>query len=154
MLPGSNYELFTPSQTATGDWEAFVHPEYYGLLMFAQAFPLGAQLLAAGAPSGPVKVWATRDSAGVIRVTLINKDPSAEHDVALQVTGGGAPAALETLTAPSINSTGGITIGGQSFGDDTTTGALGPMQTSPVVPAGETYSVPLPAASAALLTIG
>ena len=45
MLPGSNYELFTVSQTASGTWQAFVHPEYYGLLMFAQAFPPGAHLL-------------------------------------------------------------------------------------------------------------
>ncbi len=59
MLPGSNYELFTPSQTAGGTWQAFVHPEYYGLLMFAQAFPPGAHLLSVSAPSGPVKVWAT-----------------------------------------------------------------------------------------------
>ncbi len=45
MLPGSNYELFTPSQTSSGSWQAFVHPEYYGLTLFAQAFPPGAQLL-------------------------------------------------------------------------------------------------------------
>ena len=41
MLPGSDYELFTVSHTASGAWQAFVHPEYYGLLMFAQAFPPG-----------------------------------------------------------------------------------------------------------------
>ena len=45
MLPGSNYELFTVSHNSTGAWQAFVHPEYYGLLMFAQAFPPGARLL-------------------------------------------------------------------------------------------------------------
>ncbi len=130
MLPGSNYELFTPSQTANGTWQAFVHPEYYGLLMFSQAFPPGAHLLDVGAPSGPVKVWATQDSTGVVRVTLINKDPSAEHDVVLTVPGGSTSGSLETLSAPSISSTDGVTLGGQSFGDETTTGTLPTPQTT------------------------
>ena len=155
MLPGSNYELFTPLQTAGGTWQAVVHPEYYGLLMFAQAFPPGAHLLSVSAPSGPVKVWATQDTAGVVRVTLINKDPSAEHDVALSVPGAVGPGSLETLSAPSITATDGVTLGGQSFGDETTTGTLpGPPQTTPLVPVGGTYTVPLPAGSAAILTIG
>jgi hypothetical protein len=147
--------LFTPSQTATGAWQAFVHPEYYGLLMFAQAFPPGAHLLSVSAPSGPVKIWATQDAAGVVRVTLINKDPNAEHDVALQVPGGVTQGSLEMLAAPAINSTTGVTLGGQSFGDETTTGTLpGPPQTTPLTAVGGTYTVPLPAGSAAMLTIG
>ncbi len=154
MLPGSNYELFTPSQTATGTWQAFVHPEYYGLLMFAQAFPPGAHLLNVNAPSGPVKVWATQDAAGVVRVTLINKDPNAEHDVALSVPNAATPGSLETLSAPGITATASITLGGQSFGDETTTGTLPAPQTTPLAPVGGTYTVPLPAGSAALLTIG
>ena len=154
MLPGSNYELFSPSQTSTGSWQAFVHPEYYGLLMFAQAFPPGAHRLPVTAPSGPVKIYATQDTAGVVRVTLINKDPGAEHDVSLQMPAGSGAGSLETLQAPSIDSTDGVTLGGQTFGDETTTGTLGPMQTTPVVPAGGTYTVPLPAGSAAMLTIG
>ena len=85
MLPGSHYELFTVSQDVTGAWQAFVHPEYYGLLMFAQAFPPGARLLPVTAPSGPVKVWATVGADGTTRVVLINQDPSAEHDVQLQL---------------------------------------------------------------------
>ena len=58
-LPGAAYELFTISQTQS-TWQAFVHPEYYAMLMFAQAFPPGAQLLPVTEPAGPVKVWATR----------------------------------------------------------------------------------------------
>ena len=41
-----------------------MHPEYYGLLMFAQAFPPGARLLPVSAPAGPVKVWATEAPTG------------------------------------------------------------------------------------------
>ena len=51
-LPGAAYELFTISHKQ-GRWQAFVHPEYYGMLMFAQAFPPGAQLLPVTAPGRP-----------------------------------------------------------------------------------------------------
>ena len=87
MLPGSHYELFSTSQASGGAWQAFVHPEYYGLYMFAQAFPPGARLLAVTAPSGPVKVWATQASDGAVRVTLINQDPTSDHTVQFQMPG-------------------------------------------------------------------
>jgi hypothetical protein len=154
MLPGSNYELFTVSHNSTGAWQAFVHPEYYGLLMFAQAFPPGARLLQTTAPSGPVKVWATQGADGAVRVTLINKDPNAEHDVSLAVSGATTPGSLETLRAPSVSATDGVTLGGQSFGDETTTGTLPTPSTTPLAPVAGTYTVPLPAGSAAMLTIG
>src|SRR5438874_10492480 len=77
-LPKAAYELFTFTQHGS-TWHAFVHPDYYGMLMFGQAFPPGAQLLPTsltqgGAPisSTPVKVWATHAADGTIRVTLIN----------------------------------------------------------------------------------
>ena len=120
MLPGSHYELFTVSHTAGGAWQAFVHPEYYGLLMFAQAFPPGARLLDVSAPAGPVKVWATQGTDGTLRVTLINEDPSAEHDVSLQLPGASGTGSLETLAAPSLSSTSGVTLGGQTYGSETT----------------------------------
>ncbi|MGH2914126.1 MAG: glycosyl hydrolase family 79 C-terminal domain-containing protein [Solirubrobacteraceae bacterium] len=154
MLPGSAYELFTISRTATGTWQAFVHPEYYGLEMFAQAFPPGARLLPVTAPSGPVKVWATVGADGAQRVTLINQDPLDEHDVAVQVPSATGTGALQTLQAPGLTATDGVTLGGQTFGDETATGVLGPPQTTPVMPASGTYTVSLPAGSAALLTIG
>jgi hypothetical protein len=154
MLPGSNYELFTVSHNSTGAWQAFVHPEYYGLLMFAQAFPPGARLLQTTAPAGPVKVWATQGGDGAVRITLINKDPAAEHDVSLSVAGATTPGSLETLQAPGVSATSGVTLGGQTFGDETTTGTLPPLSTTPVAPVAGTYTVPLPAGSAALLTIG
>ena len=157
MLPGSHYELFTVSHAANGAWQAFVHPEYYGLQMFAQAFPPGARLLPVTAPSGPTKVWATQGADGTTRVTLINQDPTAEHDVQVLAPGTGGPApvgALETLTAPSLSATSGVSLGGQTFGAETSTGTLpGSPATTPVTPLGGVYTVRLPAASAALLTI-
>jgi hypothetical protein len=152
MLPGSNYELFTVSNTSSGGWQAFVHPEYYGLLMFSQAFPPGARLLPVSAPAGPVKVWATEGN-GITRVTLINKDPAVEHDVQVRLPGSPGTASLERLESPGISATSGVTLGGQSFGAETGTGTLpGTPDTSAVASVGGLYTVALPPASAALIT--
>jgi hypothetical protein len=153
MLPGSHYELFSPAQTPSGQWQADVHPEYYGLLMFARAFPAGARRLKVGSPGGPVKIWATQDRAGTVRVTVINKDTANAHTVTVSVPGPTQSASLETLQAPSAGSTSGVTLGGQTFGAETSTGTLpGPPQTSPVAPGPGGYTIQVPAASAALLT--
>ncbi len=154
MLPGSNYELFTVSKTASGDWQAFVHPEYYGLMLFAQAFPPGARLLPVTAAGGPVKVWATVAADGTERITVINQDTLNAHDVAVTVPGAAQIGDAEALQAPSVSSTDGVTLGGQSFGDETTTGTLpGSPATTPVAPSGGAYTVSVPAGSATLLTI-
>jgi hypothetical protein len=126
--------------------------------MFAQAFPPGARLLPVTAPSGPVKVWATVGVDGVTRVTMINQDAAAGHDVQVTLPATTAPsgtASLESLTAPSLSATSGVSLGGQSFGDETTTGTLpGPPATTTLAPAGGAYTVPLPPGSAAMLTTG
>jgi hypothetical protein len=150
-LPGAAYELFSFTQSA-GDWSAFVHPEYYGLLMFAQAFPAGARLLPVSVASGPVKVWSTLGPDGRIRVELINKDPQTPVTVQLQLPGSGGAASLERLSAPGLTATDGVSLGGQSFGDTTSSGTLPPPSQETVSPQLGYYNVDLPAASAALLT--
>jgi hypothetical protein len=154
MLPGSNYELFTVSQDSGGNWQAFVHPAYYGLLMFAQAFPPGARLLPVAAPNGPVKIWATNDPQGTTHVVFLNQDPTAEHDVLFTLPGAPPQGSLETLTAPSLASTSGVSLGGQTFGAETNTGVLGPINTTPISPVAGAFTVSLPPGSAAMLTTG
>jgi len=152
-LPGSAYELASLTQFPTGAWQAFVHPEYYGLMMFAQAFPPGARLLSVTAPSGPVKVWATQATDGTVRVVLINEDTTAAHTVQLQLPGAEAAASLEWLQAPSVTSTSGVTLGGQTFGAETTTGALpGPENMTAVTSPLGSYPIDLPPGSAVMLT--
>lgn len=150
-LPGAGYELFTFSRASTGGWQAFVHPDYYGMLMFSQAFPTGARLVPVNAPAGPVKVWATLAPDGRTRVVLINKD-SRPHRVELQLPPTSGPTELEWLRAPAATATSGVTLGGQTFGPETTTGRLAAPAPQPVSQLLGEYSIELPAYSAALLT--
>lgn len=156
-LPQAAYELFTFTQRGK-TWRAFVHPDYYGMLMFGQAFPPGAKLLPTSLTQGgvqpsstPMKVWATQ-AGGTIRVTLINKDPGSAHVVDVTVPHAGASATLESLQAPSVSSMNGVTLGGQTFGASTTTGRLGSPQLTTIAPVLGTYQVTVPPGSAVLLT--
>ena len=149
-LPGAGYELFTFRRASAGGWQAFVHPDYYGMLMFSQAFPTGARLLPVDAPAGPVKVWATLAPDGHTRVALINQD-SSPHRVELQLPPTSAPAELEWLRAPTATATAGVTLGGQTFGLETGTGQLAAPTLEPVSQLLGWYSIEMPAYSAALL---
>jgi hypothetical protein len=150
-LPGAAYEPFTFSRDSAG-WHAFVHPDYYAMLLFAQAFPPGARLLPVRAAPGPVKVWGTLAPDGHTRVALINKSPRPER-VQLQLPPGAGPAELEWLKAPGASATAGVTLGGRSFGAQTATGALpGAPRLQPVAQLLGSYSIRVPAYSAALLT--
>ncbi len=148
----STYSLFTfdPSRKYTLQ---SVRPVYYGALLFQQATANGARLLPVSlSTKANLKVWATVDSKGVVRVTLINKDKTAEGDVTISVPGFGA-ATLTRLIASSYKATKGVTLGGQTF-DGSVDGAIhGNSSEESVTPAGGVYSVTLAPTSAALLTI-
>jgi Glycosyl hydrolase family 79 C-terminal beta domain len=138
-----------------GTWELHVHPEYYGMMMFAQAAPAGAHLLQGSWQlSGGVKVWATRSTGGVVHVVLINKRLRGSRTVTIRIPAARGPAAIERLQAPSVHATGGVTLGGQTFGAESSTGMLaGRPSTTTITPVGGAYVVRLPAVSAAMLTI-
>ena len=149
--PGATYQLFTFSRSRHG-WTASVAPEYYGLDMFAQAAPAGARLVATTTTNAQgITVWATRARLGRTRVLLINESPD-RRTVALS-SASGRPATLELLSAPSLTSTTGVTLGGQSFGNRTATGRLaGRSHVAQLSATGGRYVFTLPAESAALVT--
>jgi hypothetical protein len=152
--PGVVNELFSAAQSG-GRWQSQVRPEYYGMMMFAQAAPAGSRLLRiTGAPGSGIRAWATRSSDGHIRATLINKNQSGSGLVRVSVPAASGAATVELLRAPGVRATSGVTIGGRSFGSETTTGTLPQApQTTSVVPSGGVYTLKISAASAALLTI-
>ncbi len=150
--PGASSELFT-FRRVRGAWHAFVRPDYFGLLMFAQAAPPGSRLLEVSGNTGRVKVWATRAPDGRIRVVLINEYTAGSRTIALRVPGASGTATLERLQAPSLHAHSRVTLGGQGFGSNTTTGQLaGKARLISINPRGGSYPVEVPAASAAMLT--
>lgn len=153
--PGALNELFSLAETGT-TWSARVAPIYYGLLAFAQAAPAGSQLLRVdGAPRGPLRMWADRSPGSRIHVVLINTSPTAAGEVSVRIPAARGPAAEQALRAPGLGATSGVTFGGESFGSLTTTGTLsGAAQASALQPAHGAYRVEVPAASAAILTVG
>ena len=86
FVPGAANQAFSVSMS-NGHWTAVVHPLYYGLLAFTDAFPAGARLVPVTAPAGAVKVWATVSAGGVLHVTVINESPSTPAIVRLRVSG-------------------------------------------------------------------
>ena len=153
-FPGGIYQLFR-LRHRQGLWRAGVRPEYYGLMMFAQAAPAGSRLLeVAGAPSPLLARWATRAPNGTIHIVLINDSLHRPRYVAVAAPGTAGPAALERLRAPSVSAKHGVTLGGRSFGAQTSTGRLtGRSPNYAVAPVNGKYVVRVPAASAAMLTL-
>ncbi len=149
--PGATYEPFAFTHTARG-WSASMAPDYYGLMMFAQAAPAGSRLIDTTTTNAQgVTVWATRGRSGRTRVVLINESPD-RRTIALS-SPGGRPATLERLRAPRLTSTSGVTLGGQSFGARTTTGRLrGRSSVAKLTASKGRYVFTLPAESAALVT--
>ncbi len=155
---GGAYALFTFGIAGSGNATTYsltsVRPEYYGLLFFQQATANGARLLPVTAltTNANLKVWATIDKQGVVRVVLLNKDESAGGNVVLSLPGFGS-AALTRLHAPSYTSTSGLTLAGQTFDTSADGTAQGIAYGEPVSPSGGTYTVAMPITSAAILTI-
>jgi hypothetical protein len=152
-VPRTINELVS-SDLAGGQWSSHVHPQYYGMMMFAQAAPAGAQMIRVAGASGSLHVWVTRARDGTTRVTLINDDPRRTRTLAIKLPHSHETATLERLKAPRLGSTSGVTLGGQTFGEKTTTGKLaGTQQIDSVKSNGRSYTVQIGPASAALLTV-
>ncbi|MGH2914976.1 MAG: glycosyl hydrolase family 79 C-terminal domain-containing protein, partial [Solirubrobacteraceae bacterium] len=153
-VPGTINELLGPSRSG-GSWHMRVHPEFYGMMMFAQAAPPGSRLLSvrSAVPAG-VKLWATRGPGDAIHVVAINKRLSRPVRLSLRIAGARGPASVMRLLAPSVGATSGVTLGGQSFGAQTSTGLLsGPASAETVTSSDDVYRIRVAPASAAMLTL-
>jgi hypothetical protein len=153
--PSSSYAPFSFTHT-DGTWTAHVEPEYYGLLMFAQAAPPGSRILRLSGPgTTALRAWATRGPDGRTRVVLINDSATRSATIAIQTAIPAAAtgaASLERLQAPSLSTNRAVTLGGASFGKSTATGQLQPHTTT-VRRTQTGYLVTVHPASAALLTL-
>ena len=130
-----------------------VAPLYYGLLFFQLATANNGRMLPVTLQSkANVKVWSTLGSDGLLRIAVLNKDPSFTGNVNISVSGYSAGQLLQ-LIAPSYQSTDGVTIGGQTFDGSVDGNPIGNAVTTSLVPVNGVYSVPVEPASAVLLTL-
>ena len=135
-----------------------VYAPFYGVLFLAQAIENGARPLAVAITqtAGNVKIWATLDAAGTVRVVVLEKDldgPAQSKTIALNLGTYAKPGSVTTLTAPSLSATSGIMIGGQTF-DGTSDGKLtGPAVSTPVVPVNGVYTMTVSDGTAAMLAV-
>ena len=155
MTPGAINAILNP--VGNGSARAIaVQPEYYAMMLFAQAAPPGAhivRLAATGLPAGE-QAWATRDQSGTVRVVLINQRSAAAAPTTLTIPGVTGPAAVQSLRARGLAATGDVTLGGQTFGAATSTGELaGTPQQQSVVPIAGRYTTTVPPASVQMLTL-
>jgi hypothetical protein len=151
-VPGGVQEIFGP---ASGDGGSMVvHPEFYGLMMFAQGSPAGSRLftIPAKLPAN-VKLWATRAKDGTQHVTLINDSFSKPRTIHVPLPKPGGPASVVALRAPHVSATSGVTLGGRSFGRTTTTGTLPSPVPQQTKFAHGGYTVRVPPATAVMLTV-
>jgi hypothetical protein len=154
---GGAYALFQFNEATQGNTTTYslesVRPEYYGLLFFQMATANTSKLVPVTlSTQANLKVWASVDSSGVVRVVLINKDEAAQGVVSITLPGYGA-ASITRLTAANYQATAGITLGGQTF-DGSTDGTIqGTAYTESAAANNGVYSVALAPTSAALLTI-
>jgi hypothetical protein len=88
-------------------------------------------------------------------VVVINDALATPRSLSLLVpAGGGRPATVALLRAPHVNSTSGVTLGGQSYGATTATGLLaGSSGAAQTTPADHRYQVRVPPGTVAIVTI-
>jgi hypothetical protein len=152
-VPGSINAILNPV-AAHGHAAIAVQPEWYAMMMFAQAAPPGARILrVTGARDADLRAWATRDSGGTVHVVLINQSGHTPESTTLHVPAVAGPATVESLSAGGLASTGDVSLGGASFGAATSTGELdGEPVRRLITPLAGAYAVGVPAASAELVT--
>ncbi len=151
--PYTAQNLIQPHETATG-WQMQVQPEYYGMLAFAQLTPPGSRLLRVSTTPDGLYTWAVRTPQGQTHVIVTNVTAHAAA-VAVSTADAGGPATVEALRANSdaLAASGGITLGGQTL--SSTTGKLtGRRVTRTVHSSHGEYHLTVPAASAAIITLG
>jgi hypothetical protein len=161
-LHGSS-PLYAPFRTGLrgGEYVGAVMPLYYGMLLFAEATahrsrPLAMQVAAVGdGRRANVKAWAFHDAeTGVVRVAVINKDLRLHGTVRVRIPGASGAATVKRLLAPGPAAAGGITWGGQHFPFRTRDAKLvGPRRIGRARRSEQDFTVDMPRASAALLTV-
>jgi hypothetical protein len=155
METGVNQLGFISSYSPIDDDEQghyWAAPEYYGMLAFAQS---GAgRIIGSTIDAGDrnIKAYATQSAKDRIVLTLINKDASSDATVVIDAGASAAfrRASLVRLSAPSLESKSGVTLGGAGVSP---AGLWKPTQIEEISGNRGRLRVRVPAASAAIVTL-
>jgi uncharacterized protein (TIGR03437 family) len=126
-------------------------PLYYALLMFQMASQGTMVPLTLNANGVDLTAYAVEDSAGALRVLVINKDASQNASVAITPGAGYTSAQTLSLSAPALDATSGITLGGTAVASD---GTWSPGTVSALDGSGGVFIAAVPAGSALLIGFG
>ena len=151
---GVNQHGFISSYSPIGDDEHgnySAKPLYYAMLAFAQASRGRRVDVQYDAGNVNVKAYAVLGEDKRMSVTLINKEASRDVEVSIVGTQAFAGGSLLRLAAPSLESKGGVTLGGSEIAAD---GQWTASRREQLVTRRGEWVISVPAASAALLTWG
>lgn len=154
------YSPFGFTWTPAEGWRGIANPLYYGMLFFSRATASRATLLLDASFTAKVRRganvvgFATVDRRGTVRVGVINKDGRRGGRVRVKIARARGRTSLIRLRAPSVASTSGVTLAGQSMPYGSPDGRLtGPKRVERPRRRGGVYTFTVPKASAALLEV-
>ncbi|HEX4810149.1 MAG TPA: glycosyl hydrolase family 79 C-terminal domain-containing protein [Bryobacteraceae bacterium] len=148
---GVNQLGFISSYSPIGDDEHGTYsamPDYYGMLAFSQASRGRQVALDCEAASENLTAYAVINDHKQLFVTIINKEPSRDADVSITAPEHFATPKALRLTAPSLDSKDGVTLGGSSVNPN---GKWTATRLEPLPVKSGQSGVHVPAASAAIL---
>lgn len=145
--------IYLPICATGAGWTA--RPLYYAMLLFHDA-AVGRAVpaeLRADPPEVNVAAHAVLADDGTVRVTVINKEEATPVEARIEtgLVAPGTEAGAQRLLGPSLLARSGVTLGGASVAGD---GTRTPGRLEPVPEAGGSFTLSVPAASAALVVIG
>lgn len=142
------------TETAPGTWvySTGVRPLYYAMLLFGRAVGYDFLPVTLSGAAANIKAYAVRNETSV-RVFVLNKDSKAVGSVVIAPSRALGTATITYLRAPTLSSTTGTTLGDQVV--DRRTGALPRPHALAIMPNPDdhTYRVPVPVASAVMVTL-
>jgi hypothetical protein len=153
METGVNQLGFISSYSPIGDEEHghyVAAPEFYGMLAFAQGTDgvlIDSQLRAG---NSNLDGYAVLRREKQLCITLINKEPNLDVSVAIEPTLPFQNGTVLRLSAPSLESDSGVTLGGASVKPD---GTWRPEEQEKIRASDGRIFLRLPAASAAVLIV-
>jgi hypothetical protein len=146
---GGNGLIYSPVTIEGGVITA--RPVYYAMLAFKYATKESKVIITTtNHPEYNCSAYACLNSDGARTVTLINKDDSSDFYFTINTGRTISSVQISRLTAPGVESATGITFSGSKVNDD---GTFKPAAPASYIVSKNTFSVNVPATSAAVITL-